>query len=88
MIHRLHTVCIVPRCHSSVPLKNHRAVGPRSTLWISPKKAVRIQAIGAASHARTVVLFIAGWWGPPTPMVGNIRLIMVNINGYYMVNDG
>ena len=31
----------------------------------------------------------SGWWLTKLPLVGNILLIlMVNINGYYMVDDG
>ena len=31
---------------------------------------------------------ISGWWLGHLPLVGNILLIMVNITGYYMGNDG
>jgi len=31
---------------------------------------------------------ISGWWLSHLPLVGNVLLIMVNITGYYMVNDG
>jgi len=33
------------------------------------------------------VTTVSGWW-LSLPLVGNILLIMVNDDGYYMVNDG
>ena len=32
-------------------------------------------------------MMVSGWW-LSLPLVGNILVIMVNDDGYYMVNDG